>query len=86
MIAYVLVLMISVFVVSKDNFDFTTTFTSVLSMLGNVGPGLSIVGPTGNYSGFSAVSKITLILDMLAGRLEIFPMMVLFYYGTWKKG
>ncbi len=86
MIAYVLVLMISVFIVSKDNFDFTTTFTSVLSMLGNVGPGLSMVGPTGNYAAFSGISKITLLIDMLAGRLEIFPMMVLFYFGTWKKG
>lgn len=86
MIAYVLVLMISVFIVSKDGFDFTTTFTSVLSMLGNVGPGLSMVGPTGNYAAFSPLSKIVLFMDMLAGRLEIFPIMVLFYIGTWKKG
>ncbi len=86
MIAYVLVLMVSIFVVARDNFDFTTTFTSVLSMLGNVGPGLSAVGPAGNYAAFSALSKITLSIDMLAGRLEIFPMMVLFYYGTWKRG
>lgn len=86
MIAYVLVLMVSIFVVARDNFDFTTTFTSVLSMLGNVGPGLSVVGPAGNYSSFSALSKIVLSVDMLAGRLEIFPMMVLFYYGTWKRG
>lgn len=85
-IAYVLVLLVSVFIVSRDNFDFTTSFTSVLSMLGNVGPGLSVVGPTGNYAAFSAVSKITLLIDMLAGRLEIFPMMVLFYIGTWRKG
>ena len=86
LIAYVVVLMVSVLIVSADGFDFTTSFTSVLSMLGNVGPGLSVVGPAGNYSGFSDLSKITLFIDMLAGRLEIFPMMVLFYFGTWKRG
>lgn len=85
LIAYVFMLIISTLFVSFDNFDFTTSFTSVLSMLGNVGPGLSMVGPAGNYAAFSAFSKLVLVFDMLAGRLEIFPMMVLFYFGTWRK-
>jgi len=84
-IAYVLIIIASSIIVSIDNEDFTTTVTAVLSMVGNVGPGLGKVGPTGNYAGFSALSKIVLIFDMLAGRLEIFPMLVLFYIGTWRK-
>lgn len=84
-IAYVFLVIVSVLIVACDNFDFTSTFTAVLSMVGNVGPGLGMVGPTGNYADFSAISKIVLSFDMLAGRLEIFPMFVLFYIGTWRK-
>ena len=65
--------------------DFTTNFTSVLTTLGNVGPGLSKVGPIMNYGFFSPLSKIVLIFDMLAGRLELFPMLVLFSPAAWKK-
>lgn len=83
--AYLFIVIFSTIIVSIDNFDFTTTFTSVLSMIGNVGPGLGMVGPTGNYFEYSALSKIVLIFDMLAGRLEIFPILVLFYVGTWRK-
>lgn len=85
MIAFIAVFTISLIVVFSDNFDFTTSFTSVLSMLGNVGPGLGLVGPTGNFSIYSDASKLVLIFDMLAGRLEIFPILVLFYPGTWRK-
>ncbi|MBO4680148.1 MAG: TrkH family potassium uptake protein [Lachnospiraceae bacterium] len=85
MIAYVLVIMASTFIVSSDNLDFTTSFSAVLANIGNIGPGLGLVGPTGNYSMMSDLSKITLIFDMLAGRLEVYPMLVLFYLGTWRK-
>jgi len=84
-IAYAILVILSTIIVSIDNFDFQTSFTSVISMAGNIGPGLGMVGPTGNYSQFSDCSKIVLIFDMLAGRLEIFPMLVLFYAGTWRK-
>lgn len=83
--AYIFIVIVSTVIVAIDNFDLTTTFTSVLSMIGNVGPGLGKVGPTGNYFAYSALSKIVLIFDMLAGRLEIFPILVLFYFGTWRK-
>ncbi len=82
---YILLIIVSFMLVAIDNFDFTTTFTAVISMLGNIGPGLGMVGPTGNYAHFSEFSKIILSFDMLAGRLEIFPMMLLFYVGTWRK-
>lgn len=84
-VAYLIVALLSIFIVAADGFDFSTTITSVVSMLGNVGPGFGVVGPTGNYASLSYVSKIVLALDMLAGRLELFPMLVLFYAGTWRK-
>lgn len=68
-----------------DGFDLVTTFTSVATCISNVGPGLSLVGPTGNFSMFSPVSKVLLSICMLMGRLEIFPMIILFYPSTWKK-
>ena len=67
----------SILAVSFDNFGFDTTITSVAATLNNIGPGLGAIGPTGNYAGFSAFSKIVLILDMLIGRLEIFPVLML---------
>lgn len=84
-VAYVVIVMISVLLISVDNMDITTSISSVLATVGNVGPGFSVVGATGNYSTFSAFSKIILSFDMLAGRLELFPMLVLFYPGTWRK-
>ncbi len=83
--AYFAIFVASLLIVSLDDFDFTTCFTSVAATLNNIGPGLSLVGPTGNYSGFSALSKIVLSFDMLAGRLEVFPMLVLFSRNTWRK-
>lgn len=84
-IAYTMVFWLSVLLVSLDNFDFTTTFTAVAATLNNIGPGLGEVGPAGNFSQVSAFSKIVLMFDMLAGRLEIFPMLLLFSPATWRK-
>lgn len=85
MIAYALIYALSVFIVSIDGFDFTTNFTSVCATLNNIGPGLSKVGPIENFMFFSPLSKIVFIFDMLIGRLEIFPMLVLFSPYLWKK-
>ncbi len=75
---YAMIFASSVLVVSLDNFDFTTTITSVIATLNNIGPGLGMVGATGNFSEFSCLSKLVLIADMLLGRLEIFPLLFLF--------
>lgn len=84
-IAYVGILIGSVVLVSLDNFDFETTFSAVLTTLGNVGPGMAQVGPMGNFAGFSPLSKLILCFDMLAGRLEIFPFLVLFTAPAWRR-
>lgn len=76
--AYALIFMLSVIVVSADNFDFTTTFSAVLTTIGNVGPGMELVGPLGSFAEFSPLSKLVFCFDMLAGRLEIFPFLLLF--------
>ena len=78
LVAYVFILVVSFLIVSTNGFTTTTNFTAVLSCLNNIGPGLEMVGPTHNYSGYNVISKIVLIFDMLAGRLEIFPILVLF--------
>lgn len=85
LIAYVLVFAASVILISFDNLDLTTNFTSVAATLNNIGPGLELVGPTQNYSIFSGFSKLVLIFDMLAGRLELFPLLILFTKDTWRK-
>jgi trk system potassium uptake protein TrkH len=85
LIAYVLVFAASVILISFDNLDLTTNFTSVAATLNNIGPGLELVGPTQNYSIFSGFSKLVLISDMLAGRLELFPLLILFTKDTWRK-
>lgn len=83
--AYVLIFAVSVLLISLDEFDLITNFTSVAATLNNIGPGLELVGPTGNFNMFSGFSKIVLIFDMLLGRLEIFPVLLLFSKDTWKK-
>ncbi len=83
--AYVAILLASFFLVSIDNVSVLTSFTAVLSCMNNIGPGLDAVGPSCNYAGLGALSKIVLIIDMLAGRLEIFPILVLFSRRTWKR-
>ena len=85
MVAYVLIFAVSTLFVCLDGFDLVTSFTAVAATLNNIGPGLEMVGPIGNFSCFSNLSKIVLIFDMLAGRLEIFPLLVLFFRDTWKK-
>lgn len=84
LMCYAFVFVVSLLVISMDGFDYTTNFTAVVATLGNVGPGLNTVGPTGNFSQFSALSKYMLMFNMLAGRLEIIPMMVLLHPHTWK--
>ena len=84
-IAYVGILIGSVVLISLDNFDFETTFSAVLTTLGNVGPGMAKVGPMGNFAEFSPLSKLILCFDMLAGRLEIFPFLVLFTAPAWRR-
>ena len=82
---YLLVFVASVILISFDDFDLITNFTAVTATINNIGPGLSMVGPTGNFAHFSVASKLVLMFDMLAGRLELFPMLVLFSPKTWKK-
>lgn len=85
MAVYVLLFGGSVLLVGFDNFDLITNFTAVAATFNNIGPGLELVGPMGNYGAFSPFAKCVLIFDMLAGRLEIFPLLLLFVKDTWKK-
>ena len=82
---YMLLLAVSILLISLDGFDLVTTFTSVLTCFNNVGPGLEVVGPMGNFAGFSAPAKLLLSFDMLAGRLELYPMLALFSPRLWQK-
>ena len=82
--AYVVIFIVSVLLISIDGFSSTTNISAVLACFNNIGPGLEAVGPTCNFSGFSVFSKIVLSLDMLAGRLEIFPILALLSRSTWK--
>lgn len=82
--AYVIIIIFSYLVISLDGFSVGTNLTAVLACFNNIGPGLEAVGPTCNFSGFSDLSKIVLSVDMLAGRLEIFPMLVLLSRSTWR--
>lgn len=85
LVLYIGVFALSFLLVSIDNMDFTTSFTAVAANLNNTGPGLGAVGPVGNYADFSILSKIVFIFDMLAGRLEIYPLLLLFAPSAWKK-
>ena len=85
LIVYFGILFVSVLLISLYGFDLVTTVTSVISCINNVGPGLSIVGPTGNYASFSVLSKLVFCFDMLAGRLELFPILILFAPRTYRK-
>ena len=83
--AYVIILFVSFVLVSINGFNLETSFTAVLSCFNNMGPGFAAVGPTCNFSDFSILSKLVLCLDMLLGRLEIFPILVLFSRSTWRR-
>ena len=83
--AYIFITLGATLLVSVDNNSFGTTFTAVVSCIGNIGPGLELVGPMGNYAFFSPFSKLLLSLCMIIGRLEILPILVLFSGNAWKR-
>lgn len=85
MVVYILIFASSVLILSLDELDLITNFTAVAATFNNIGPGLNVVGPSANFSVFSTLSKLILSFDMLAGRLEIFPLLLLFLKDTWKK-
>ena len=82
---YLLIILVAMLIVSVDNFSFETNLTAVLSAVSNIGPGLGAVGPTGNFAGFSILSKWVLSICMLVGRLEIYPILMLFAPSIWRK-
>ena len=83
--AYVIIIVVSTLILSLDGFSFETNLSAVLATFNNIGPGMAAVGPTCNFAGYSVLSKLTMIMGMLAGRLEIFPILVLFSRSTWKR-
>ena len=83
--AYIFIFAASFLLISLDGFDMVTNFTAIAATLNNIGPGLNQVGPMMNFSGYSNPAKLVMIFDMLAGRLEIFPMLVLFLPDTWRR-
>ena len=85
MVAYLLIFSLSVLVLSFDGTDLITNFTAVAATFNNIGPGLEQAGPATNFAMFSNVSKLVMTFDMLAGRLEIFPVLLLFVRDTWRK-
>lgn len=82
---YILISAVSMFIVAIDGRDFTTTSTAVIACIGNIGPGLGAVGPYGSFADFSVLSKLVLSFDMLAGRLELIPMLMLFSPYAWAR-
>ena len=85
LVTYIGLFVISLLLLCLDNFDLITTFTAVAATMNNIGPGLAQIGPTSNFASFSILSKSVMIFDMLAGRLELFPMILLFTARTWRK-
>ena len=85
MASYIAIFALSLLLISLDNFEFTTNFTAVLATLNNIGPGLEGVGPMENFAQFTDLSKLVLTFDMIVGRLEIFPILILFSKSTWKR-
>jgi len=83
--AYVIIIVVATLLVSFDGFGLETNLTAVLATFNNIGPGMAAVGPTCTFAAFSPLSKLTMILCMLAGRLEIFPILVLFSRSTWTR-
>lgn len=84
-IIYFIIFFITTLLISVDNMDFTTNFTAVAATLNNIGPGLAKVGPTCNFGSYSIFSKFILMFNMLAGRLELFPLILIIMPGTWKR-
>lgn len=85
LVSYIFLFALSLLLISTDGFDFQTNFSGVATTMNNVGPGFNLVGPTGNFSIFTPFSKVVLIIDMIAGRLELFPLLLLLSPSTWKK-
>lgn len=84
-ITFFIIFSVSVFLISFENKDLITNFTAVSATINNIGPGLEQVGPTANFGHFNSFSKLVLIFDMLAGRLELFPLLILFHPSAWKE-
>lgn len=84
-VIYVVIFTVSLLIISLEDKDMVTNFTAVAATINNIGPGLELVGPTGNFSQFTDLSKVVLMFDMLAGRLELLPMLMLFVPSTWKR-
>ena len=83
--SYMLIAFTAMLVVALDNFSFGTTFTAVIACISNIGPGLEQVGPMSNFADFSVLSKIVLSMCMIIGRLEVFPILVLFSKSAWQR-
>ena len=86
MLTYIMIYAVSMFLISLNNFDMETNFTAVAATFNNIGPGLAKVGPMANFNIYSYFSKAVLIFDMLAGRLELYPMLLLLSPGVWNIG
>ena len=84
-ITYMVIFAVSVLIISFDEFSFETNFTAVAATLNNIGPGMGDVGPMSNFGIYSPLSKVVMTFDMLAGRLELFPLLLLFCPSTWKR-
>ena len=82
---YLMIFVVSYLLLSLEGFDLISTFTALSACINNIGPGLGMVGPTGNFSAFSPASKLLLSFDMLVGRLEVFPMLLLFAPSIWSR-
>lgn len=83
-LTYILLFIVSLLLISIENYDFSTSFSAVAATFNNIGPGFSLVGPTQNFGFFNDFSKFVMIFDMLAGRLELFPLLILFHPSIWK--
>ena len=84
-VIYCMIIIVTTILISLNGFDFITNFTSVLATLNNTGPGMAMVGSTGNYADFNVFSKIIFIFNMLAGRLELYPFLLIFVPKAWKR-
>ena len=85
LMAFVFLFVFSLMIISFDGFDLITSFTAVAATMNNIGPGLGEVGPLGGFSNFSILSKWVLIVDMIAGRLELFPILIILSPNTWRR-
>ena len=83
-ITYMIIFVVSVFCLTFENIDLISVFTAVAATFNNIGPGLEMVGPTANFAHFNDFSKLVMIFDMLAGRLELFPLLMLFHPELWR--